>query len=212
MPKSSLSTIARPTIRLRWLKPGLEKSGYYVNRPIADARAARNAGVAQSTGTFLFFLDADDVFYPNHIHSCLQALIADDALGYVFARVKIDMPMHDDWRPSLDESCPINFCLRRIWHDMIQGFPEEPDFRTYGTEDTLYRACLRRLVKHAKLDIETCEQFASKGNALDRQREKFAHSNANWQSKGIDDGFRLTPQMEAVAVARFERVAKLLGG
>ena len=172
---------------------------------------ARNEGVRQSSGTFLFFLDADDVFYPNHIHVCLKELLADDSLGYVFTRMKIDMPMHADWRPSLDESCPINFCVRRVWHDMIQGFAEEEDFRTYRTEDTLYRACLRRLVKHRKLDATTCEQFVSPGNALDRQRQKFSFSKLEWQGQGIDDGFRMTPRMEAVAAARFTHVAKLLG-
>jgi glycosyltransferase involved in cell wall biosynthesis len=177
----------------------------------AGAGAARNTGVRESSGTVLFFLDADDVFYPNHIHTCLAALLDDDTLGYVFTRVKIDMPMHDDWRASLDESCPINFALRRVWHDMVQGFVEHPDFRAHGTEDTLYRACLRRLVKHRKIDIETCEQFASPGNALDRQRQKFAHSKADWQSKGIDDGFKMTPAMEEIALARFTRVAKLRG-
>ena len=172
---------------------------------------SRNEGVRHSTGSFLFFLDADDVFYPNHVYLCLKELLADDSLGYVFTRVKIDMPMHEDWRSSLDESCPINFGLRRVWHDMIQGFPEEPDFRTHGTEDTLYRSCLRRLVKHRKIEVETCEQFASPGNALDRQRKKFVHSKVDWQSQGIDDGFRMTPQMEEVALARFTHVAKLLG-
>jgi glycosyltransferase involved in cell wall biosynthesis len=175
------------------------------------AGAARNEGVRQSSGTFLFFLDADDAFYPNHVVTCLSALLADDALGYVFTRVHIDMPMHEDWRASLDESCPINFALRRVWHDMIQGFVEDDDFRRYGTEDTLYRVSLRRLVKHRKIDVETCEQFASPGNALDRQRQKFAHSKADWQSKGIDDGFRMTPRMEEIALARFAHVAKLRG-
>lgn len=177
----------------------------------AGAGAARNEGVRQSSGTFLFYLDADDVFYPNHIFTCLSALLADDSLGYVFTRVRIDMPMHADWRASLDESCPINFALRRVWHDMIQGFVEHPDFRAHGTEDTLYRACLRRLVKHRKIDVETCEQFASPGNALDRQRQKFTHSKADWQSKGIDDGFKMTPKMEEIALARFAHVAKLRG-
>lgn len=175
------------------------------------AAFSRNRGVRETTGQFLFFLDADDVYYTDHIHTCLQALLADDSLGYVFTRVKIDMPMHDDWRASLDESCPINFCVRRVWHDMIQGFPEEADFRSYGTEDTLYRSCLRRLANHRRIDAETCEQFVSKGNALDRQRQKFAHSKAEWQSKGIDDGFRLTPEMERVALARFEHIARLRG-
>jgi len=172
---------------------------------------SRNEGVRQSTGNFLFFLDADDVFYPNHVHACLAELTRDDSLGYVFTRMKIDMPMHPDWPPSLDESCPINFCVRRVWHDMIQGFAEEPDFSTYRTEDTLYRACLRRLVNHRKIEVETCEQFVSPGNALDRQRAKFSFSKAEWASKGIDDGFRMTPQMEEVALARFAHVARLKG-
>ena len=172
---------------------------------------SRNEGVRQSEGSLLFFLDADDVFYPNHIHVCLAELKAEDTLGYVFTRMKIDMPMHSDWPPSLDESCPINFCVRRVWHDMIQGFAEEEDFRTYRTEDTLYRMCLRDLVRHKKLNIETCEQFISPGNALDRQRTKLAMSMAEWNRAGLDDGFVLTPQMEAVVNARLAHVAKLRG-
>ncbi len=172
---------------------------------------ARNEGVRQAVGTFLFFLDADDVFYPNHIHTCLAALLADDSPGYVFTRMKIDMPMHPDWPPSLDESCPINFCVRRVWHDMIQGFAEGPDFRTYRTEDTLYRMCLRRLVKHQKIDVVTCEQFISPGNALDRQRAKLNMSKADWGRSGLDDGFVLTPQMQAVVEARLAHIAKLQG-
>ena len=172
---------------------------------------ARNEGVRQSMANFLFFLDSDDVFYPNHISVCLNALLADDSVGYVFTRMKIDMPMHPDWPPSLDESCPINFCVRRVWHEMILGFAEEPDFRTYRTEDTLYRLCLRDLVKHKKLDVYTCEQFVSPGNALDRQRTKFGMSMAAWNKSGLEDGFVLTPQMDAVVKTRLERVAKLLG-
>lgn len=172
---------------------------------------SRNEGVRQSMASYLFFLDADDVFYPNHIHACLEALLADDSLGYVFTRMKIDMPMHPDWPPSLDESCPINFCVRRIWHDMILGFAEEDDFRTYRTEDTLYRMCLRDLVRHRKIAIETCEQFVSPGNALDRQRAKLSMSMADWKRSGLDDGFVLTPQMEAVVKARLAHVAKVMG-
>ena len=201
---------ATPDIVTAWSKrdPAVRLIRNAVNR---GPGFSRNEGVRKTSGNFLFFLDSDDVFYPNHIHACLAALLAADSLGYVFTRVKIDMPMHEDWRASLDESCPINFCLRRVWHDMILGFAEGPDFRVHHTEDTLYRACLRRLVNHRKIDIETCEQFASPGNALDRQRQKFAHSMSAWQSMNIDDGFKMTPEMEAVALARFAHVAKLMG-
>jgi glycosyltransferase involved in cell wall biosynthesis len=171
---------------------------------------SRNEGVRQSAAQFLFFLDADDVFFEGHVHACLSALLADDTLGYVFTRTKINLPMHPDWPASIDESNPINFCVRRIWHDWIKGFPEEDDFRIHRTEDTLYRICLRDLVKHRKIDVETCEQFISPGNALDRQRRKFAMSMAEWKRSGLDDGFRLTPQMEAVVKARLDHVAQLL--
>lgn len=177
---------------------------------------ARNEGVRNTTATFLFFLDADDVFYPNHIHVCLEHLLENDDLGYVFTKLHIDMPMHEQWRTSLDESNPINFCVRRVWHDMILGFAEEPDFRTYRTEDTLYRICLRDLVAHEKIDMETCEQFVSPGNALDRQRDKLGMSMAAWNAKVKngegDDGFVLTDDMERVVEARLAHVRNLLGG
>jgi glycosyltransferase involved in cell wall biosynthesis len=172
---------------------------------------SRNEGVRRSSAQFLFFLDADDVFYPDHIHACLAALLADDSLGYVFTRMKIDLPMHPDWPPSLDESSPINFCVRRVWHDWVQGFPEDDDFRIHRTEDTLYRMCLRRLVKHRKLDAVTCEQFVSPGNALDRQRRKFAMSKAAWAASGLDDGFVMTERMKAVSIERLMHVERLLG-
>ena len=70
---------------------------------------SRNEGVRQSTGWFLFFLDSDDIFYPKHIFLCVKELLADPSLGYVFTRMKVDMPMHADWVASLDESNPINF-------------------------------------------------------------------------------------------------------
>src|SRR3954471_23969809 len=171
---------------------------------------SRNEGVRRSTGNFLFFLDADDVFYANHVFECVDALLTDDSVGYVFTRMHVDLPLHPDWPASLDESNPINFCLRRVWHDMILGFPEEPDFTTYRTEDTLYRMCLRRLVQHKKLDVVTCEQFVSPGNALDRQKHKFALSMDDWNKSNIDDGFVLTPQMEKVVESRLAHVQKLL--
>ncbi|MBL8645171.1 MAG: glycosyltransferase family 2 protein, partial [Rhodospirillaceae bacterium] len=172
---------------------------------------SRNEGVRQTQAQYLFFLDADDVFYDNHIHACLSALCADTALGYVFTRMRIDMPMHPDWRDSLDESSPINFCVRRVWHEWVKGFPEEDDFRIHRTEDTLYRMCLRRLVKHKKIDVETCEQFISPGNALDRQRRKLGMSKADWQASGISDGFVMTEQMKQVSLDRLMHVEKLTG-
>ncbi|MEQ8509076.1 MAG: glycosyltransferase family A protein [Rhodospirillaceae bacterium] len=172
---------------------------------------ARNEGVRKTTAAHLFFLDADDIYYPNHIHTCLEHLMARDDLGYVFTKVRIDMPMHDQWRDSLDESNPINFCVRRVWHDMIMGFAEEPDFKIHRTEDTLYRKCLRQAVAHEKIHVETCEQFISPGNALDRQRAKLNMSIAAWKASDVDDGFFLTDAMKRVIETRLAHVRNLVG-
>jgi len=178
--------------------------------------SARNEGVRQTTGAYLFFLDSDDVFYPNHVSVCLEHLLERDDLGYVFTKMHIDMAMHEQWRRSLDESNPINFCVRRIWHDMILGFAEEQDFRTYRSEDTLYRMCLRDVAAHEKIEVETCEQFVSPGNALDRQREKLLMSMAEWNAKvkeeGAEDGFVMTDDMARVVEARLAHVRKIMGG
>jgi glycosyltransferase involved in cell wall biosynthesis len=204
------STDDTPHIVKRWSEKERAVK-LHINAANRGPGFSRNEGVRQTAAQFLFFLDADDVFYENHIHTCLTALLADDTVGYVFTRMKIDIPMHAEWRESLDESCPINFCVRRVWHDWIKGFPEEEDFRTYRTEDTLYRMCLRKLVKHKKIDIETCEQFVSPGNALARQRQKLSMSKAEFAKSGISDGFVMTEQMKQVSLDRLMHVEKLAG-
>lgn len=205
------STDATPALVGAWAnrEPAVRRITNAANR---GPGFSRNEGVRQSAAQFLFFLDADDIFYPDHIHLCLAALLADDGLGYVFTRMHIDLPMHPDWPPSLDESAPINFCVRRVWHDWVKGFPEDDDFRVHRTEDTLYRMCLRKLVNHAKIDVETCEQFVSPGNALDRQRAKLSMSKSEWQASGVSDGFVMTPHMKEVTLDRLMHVEKLRGG
>ena len=200
---------ATPDIVAEWANrdPAVRLIRNQVNR---GPGFSRNEGVRKTTGNFLFFLDSVDVFYPNHVSVCLRALLADDSVGYVFTRMKVDMDIHSDWLVSLDESNPINFCLRRVWHDMILGFPEEADFNTYRSEDTLYRMCLRRLVQHKKIPVITCEQFVSPGNALDRQKAKFGMAMDAWNKSNVSDGFVLTPQMEQVTEARLAHVQKLL--
>ncbi|MEQ8734248.1 MAG: glycosyltransferase family A protein [Rhodospirillaceae bacterium] len=172
---------------------------------------ARNEGVRKTTAAHLFFLDADDIYYPNHILTCLEHLMARDDLGYVFTKLHVDMPMDAAWRQSLDESNPINFCVRRVWHDMILGFAEEPDFKIHRTEDTLYRKCLRQAVAHEKIHVETCEQFVSPGNALDRQRKKLSMSVDAWKASDVDDGFFLTDAMKRVIETRLNHVRNLVG-
>lgn len=50
--------------------------------------AARNRGVRAATGSFLAFLDADDLWFPHTIESLLPPLIADPSLDAVFGGIE----------------------------------------------------------------------------------------------------------------------------
>lgn len=178
---------------------------------------ARNEGVRRTTAPYLFFLDADDEFLTPHIHTLLTALMEDDTLGYAYTSVDLGVPMHPDWQTSVDASVPWNFCVRRLWHDMIMGFAEEEDdFRIYRTEDTLYRMSLRELVNGRYIREVTVRQHFMPGNSLDRQKKKFAMSKADWaalpDAEKDEDGFVITPAMEKVVVKRLDHVQKLKSG
>src|SRR5690349_17752142 len=54
-----------------------------VRRPQPSSPAcARNVGVSASRGELQFFLDADDLYLPHHLHDCLRET-ADPAAGFV---------------------------------------------------------------------------------------------------------------------------------
>ena len=76
-----------------------------------------------SSGSLLFFLDGDDLFYPNHVVACLHAMQSSDA-GFVKTQVHIADPIHADWVKPINHSVVINLCIRRKCHDAVGGFPD----------------------------------------------------------------------------------------
>lgn len=166
------------------------------------AGPARNEGVRLSAAPFIAFLDADDEFLPPHLGVCLNALLTDRDVGYVWTKRRLDVPVHPTWGPSLDRSTVMNLCLRRIWHEIAKGFPEHPDFARMGTEDSFYRIVLAALTEGRALPDETVLIHRSPGNSLDRQREKLATPIDEW------DSARETFQpSEAIVTALDERLA-----
>ena len=60
-----------------------------VNGPPHGASPARNAGIAQSSGRVIFFLDDDDEMLPDYPDAILERLRADPALDYGFGGLEI---------------------------------------------------------------------------------------------------------------------------
>ena len=145
---------------------------------------ARNVGVQESSGSLLFFLDGDDLFYPNHIAICLQAMQSPE-VGFAKTQVHIADPIHADWVKPINHCVVINICVRRECHDAVGGFPDlllcrrekdklvpETDI-FYKFEDMHYNSLITKLFSGVGINVETVENLRYPGNSFDRQYEKF---------------------------------------
>jgi glycosyltransferase involved in cell wall biosynthesis len=138
------------------------------------AGPSRNLGVRQATGNLIFFLDGDDIFFPEHIFLCLHQLIYRPEIHFVKTGIRIDEEIHPYWKNAISNSVPFNICLRRWCHELIGGFPEGETFTALRCEDAVYRSLLSRYFLGATIKRETLQHFRYPGNALDRQMEKFS--------------------------------------
>lgn len=171
------------------------------------AGPARNAGVRHASAPLICFLDADDEFLPSHLEVCVRTLLEDREIGYVWTRRQLDVPIHPSWGPSLDRSTVMNLCIRRIWHEIVKGFPEHPDFRAMGAEDSFYRIVLKALVPGREIEAETVLIHHAPGNSLDRQREKLATPITEWD--GSREPFALSDAIMAALQERLEYIERL---
>lgn len=189
---------ARPEILFKPLAPGGNRG----------AGPARNAGVRHATAPLIAFLDADDEYLPSHLAVCIAALNTDRDLGYVWTRRRLGAPVHPSWMASLDQSSVVNLCIRRVWHEIAKGFPEHPDFRDHGMEDTFYRIILRNLVTGRGLPEETVMVHARPGNSIDRQIDKKTTPMGEWDSRTEADP---PPAIVAALQDRLDYIERLRG-
>jgi glycosyltransferase involved in cell wall biosynthesis len=175
-----------------------------IRRPRPSSPAcARNVGVAASRGELLFFLDADDLYLPHHLHDCLREA-ADPAVAFVKTGVALADPVHPDWRQRIEHSVVINLCVRRACHAAVGGFldyhlfvREGDEFRHeadvfWKYEDQYYTELLARLFRGVRVARETVQHLRYPGNGFDRQYEKFRRPFGVYREELTpEDRFRL---------------------
>lgn len=114
------------------------------NRGVAEAR---NAGVAESSGELLAFLDQDDLWLERKVSRQVAALEADPTLGFVLTRMDILLepgtprpewlPEQMRWQDSRG-TVPSALMVRREAFERVGGF--DPGYRLTCDADWLARA------------------------------------------------------------------------
>ncbi len=61
----------------------------YVRQAHQGEAAAKNCGLAESTGRFITFLDSDDEFKPTHLETRKIAIESDPSIKFIYGGVKI---------------------------------------------------------------------------------------------------------------------------
>jgi glycosyltransferase involved in cell wall biosynthesis len=201
-----------------------DKPGYITARHLlpTSPSCARNAGVRASSGSLLFFLDGDDLFYPEHIEFCLRTMQS-PGVGFAKTQVHIADPIHETWIEPINGSVVINFCVRRKCHEAVGGFPDFVLCRRdqgqlspvsdvfFKFEDMYYNVLIRNLFPGLAIHHETVENLRYPGNSFDRQYEKFQLPfGAFKKPQPEEDNFRLQ-LCNAIIAHRLHELRTLYG-
>jgi glycosyltransferase involved in cell wall biosynthesis len=128
-----------------------------VTRPNRGAAAARNTGVAHSTGDYIAILDSDDLWLAGKLHTMVATLERNRCASLAFSEyAKIDehgvefaesaighAPSMNEMMSSLPPILTSTLVIRRRMFDLAGGFHEE--FKGQGFEDLWLLLLLREL-------------------------------------------------------------------
>lgn len=138
------------------------------------AGGARNRGALMGAeGRFLWFLDADDYVFPDHIDFGIRMLERVPDAG--FARTgmhfqDIDAEIPAAFRHNSEHTYPGNLCVRTQCHAFVGGFPEEEMYFPNMADDAAYSHWLKTFFLGVKVAAPTVHYTLRPGNALDIQR------------------------------------------
>jgi glycosyltransferase involved in cell wall biosynthesis/predicted O-methyltransferase YrrM/Tfp pilus assembly protein PilF len=217
-----------------------EKSNYQLieHAKSLGAGPARNIGAKIAKGEVIFFMDGDDLFYPEHVWVCLKVLghqpdsatpntftipgsnppltieLPLEPVGIVKTGIATQDKLHPYWKAAIENGAPINFCLWKACHEFVEGYPEAAVYKRIGREDIPYYSWLLKFFKIHRIHLDTTEYIRYPNNNLDRQIKKFQTPPELCQPESVKPEDRelhlLANQLEEERLKYlFEKVGKL---
>ena len=154
----------------------------YIYQENAERSAARNNGAKNAQGRYLFFLDSDDAFEPNHMHE-VHALLQKEEfpVGMVFSNVLYlkENGIEKPSIPDMEEGGSFDYVLRHpitpsrvcVHRDVFNVFQFDPEIVI--VEDQVLWICIatRFPVFHQK--EYTVRYRIHDGNSIDLSRDSY---------------------------------------
>lgn len=139
----------------------------------------RNLAAKIVESDYIMIADSDDVFRPEHIQACYEAIQSTDCigrkLGYISTLAHFDesLKIHADWIPRISQSIPITKMFRREVWEFLEGFPCNDIYKTTGCEDQALSQSAMYFFPPVLVNIASVEYCNYPGSFFDRQLAKF---------------------------------------